>query len=159
MMHRDNRHSRHSEYVTVIGLRHPCTVFQVSRQSYHYRPSIIKPPKLVYIQAKPSSIHVISMAVHISNIPLFLTIMYLSTTSLYEEKEKGGAAHTHLYAAAWIILNPSDTSLVISSFLCGSSPIANATSFHCRSVSQRPSLAASFSASCLACLSCCNTPR
>src|SRR5699024_6407863 len=58
------------------------------------------------------------------------------------------------YAAACTTLKPSDTVLEISSFLCGSSPSANATSCHCRSVSHRANRAASFSASCFACLSC-----
>ena len=56
-------------------------------------------------------------------------------------------------ALACTTLNPPVTNFVISSFLCWSKLRAYATSFHCLSVSHLGSLAASLSASCLACLS------
>jgi hypothetical protein len=57
-------------------------------------------------------------------------------------------------ALAWTTLNPPVTNFVISSFLCWSKLSAYVTSFHCLSVSHLGNLAASLSASCLACLSC-----
>ena len=58
-----------------------------------------------------------------------------------------------IYAAVSTTLHPSPTIFAISSFLCGNSPRANATSFHCRSVSALARRGASLPASCLACLS------
>lgn len=69
-------------------------------------------------------------------------------TGIYIFAERPSRA---LYATS---LHPSANNFVISSFLCGSSPSAYATSFHCLSVSALPSLGANLPANCLACLSC-----